>query len=124
MAIKYNREQIALDLLLCNSNKEVCKKNNISEATLFRLKRDPKFQSLVNEQKQKLFNTAMEKAQSYSVIALETLKEIITDKEAPASARVSASSKIIDLAQCINDTENITKKLEEIERWLNESKEN
>ncbi|MDU1909710.1 hypothetical protein [Fusobacterium sp.] len=122
MTAKYNREQIALDLLLCTTNLEVCKKNNISEATLYRLKKDEAFQQLVIEQKEKMFKETMKKAQAYSLEAIEVLRSIAQDKEAPQSSRVSASSKIIELGQCMYDQEKITKKLEDIERWLNESK--
>lgn len=122
MVKKYNREQIAIDLLLCSSNLEVCKKNAISETTLYRLKKDKSFQELVNKQKEKLFSETMRKAQAYSLEAIEILMSIAKDEEAPQSSRVSASSKIIELGQCMYDQENITKKLEEIERWINESK--
>lgn len=121
MASKYNREQIALDLLLCSTNLEVCEKNNISETTLYRLKKDENFQKLVNEQKEKLFSETMRKAQAYSLEAIEILMSIAKDPEAPQSSRVSASSKILELGQCMYDQEIITKKLEEVEKWLNES---
>ena len=121
MASKYNREQIALDLLLCSTNLEVCEKNNISETTLYRLKKDENFQKLVNEQKEKLFSETMRKAQAYSLEAIEILMSIAKDPEAPQSSRVSASSKILELGQCMYDQEIITKKLEEVEKWLNEN---
>ena len=46
---------------------------------------------------------------------------IAKDPEAPQSSRVSASSKILELGQCMYDQEIITKKLEEVEKWLNEN---
>ena len=59
MASKYNKEQIALDLLLCSSNLAVCKKNNISEATLYRLKKEDDFIEILNNQKEKLFSNTI-----------------------------------------------------------------
>lgn len=124
MAKKYNREQIAIDLLLCSTNLEVCKKNNISETTLYRLKKDAEFQKIVNTQKEKLFNETMVKAQAYSLEAIEILMSVARDPTAPQSSRVSASSKIIELGQCMFDQETILKKLEEVERYINESTKN
>lgn len=120
MASKYNREQIALDLLLCSSNLEVCKKNNISETTLYRLKKEDDFMEILNKQKEKLFSNTMTKAQAYSLEALEILMEIARDKEATHSSRVSASCKVIEFGQSMYDQEVIVKRLEEIERGLNE----
>lgn len=123
MASKYNREQIALDLLLCSSNLEVCKKNNISEATLYRLKKEDDFIEILNKQKEKLFSNTMTKAQAYSLEALEILMSIARDTETPQNTRVNASCKIIEFGQSMYDQEVIVKRLEEIERGLNEKQE-
>lgn len=123
MAGKYNKDKIALDLLLYPSNIEVCKKNNISETTLYRLKKDTEFQKILTEQKEKLFHNTMTKAQVYSLQAIEILMEIAKDKKAPCSSRVSASSKIIEYGQSMFDQEVILKKLDEVERKINEEKE-
>lgn len=123
MASKYNREQIALDLLLCSSNLAVCKKNNISEATLYRLKKEDDFIEILNKQKEKLFSNTMTKAQAYSLEALEILMSIARDEEAPQNTRVNASCKIIEFGQSMYDQEVIVKRLEEIERGLNEKQE-
>lgn len=123
MANKYNREQIAIDLLLCSSNIEVCKKNNISEATLYRLKKEEDFMEILNKQKEKLFNNTMTKAQAYSLEALEIIMNIARDTEAPHSTRVNASCKIIEFGQSMYDQEVILKKLEALEREMNQDEE-
>ena len=123
MASKYNREQIALDLLLCSSNIEVCKKNNISETTLYRLRKEEDFIKILNEHKERLFNNTINKAQAYSLEALEILMSIARDEETPQNTRVNASCKIIDYGQSMFDQETILKKLEALEREINKDEE-
>ena len=123
MASKYNKEQIALDLLLCSSNLAVCRKNNISEATLYRLKKEDDFIEILNKQKEQLFSNTMTKAQAYSLEALEILMSIARNEETPQNTRVNASCKIIEFGQSMYDQEVIVKRLEEIERGLNEKQE-
>ena len=123
MANKYNREQIALDLLLCSSNVEVWRKNKISEATLYRLKKEDDFMEILNKHKERLFNNTITKAQAYSLEALEILMNIARDEEAPHSSRVSASCKMIEFGQSMFDQEVILKKLEALEREMNQDEE-
>lgn len=123
MASKYNREQIALDLLLCSTNIEVCKKNNISETTLYRLRKEKDFIKILNEHKERLFNNTINKAQAYSLEALEILMSIARDEETPQNTRVNASCKIIEFGQSMFDQETILKKLEALEMEINKDEE-
>jgi hypothetical protein len=117
---RYNSEQIAIDLLLCKSNADVCKKNDISEATLYRLKKDNNFKEILDKQRKALFSETMQKAQAYSLAAVEVLHEISTDKSAPQGSRVSASVKIIELGQNAYDHEQIIDRINDLEKILND----
>lgn len=121
MAKKYNIDKVALDLLTCSTDIEVCKKNNISVTTLFRLKKDDNFKNKVDEIKESLFSETIKKAQSYTLEALNVLMEIVRDKEAPINTRLNASYKILELGQNMNDKEVILKKLESLEEQIKEN---
>lgn len=123
MAKKYNIDKIALDLLTSHTDIEVCEKNNISVATLFRLKKNDEFKNKVDEIKENLFSKTIKKSQAYCLEALDTLMEIVRDKEASAGHRITASCKILELGQSMNEMETIKKKLEKLEKRINENEE-
>lgn len=123
MAKKYNVDKIALDLLTSHTDIEVCEKNNISVATLFRLKKNDEFKNKVDEIKENLFSKTIKKSQAYCLEALDTLMEIVRDKEASTGHRITASCKILELGQSMNEMETIKKKLEELEKRIKENEE-
>lgn len=123
MAKKYNYEKIALDLLTSKNNIEVCEKNNISETTLFRIRKNDDFKKIMEETKEKLFSDTIKKSQSYSLEALDILMEIGRDVKVSPNARINACGKILDLGQAMNDKEVILKRLEELESRLAENEE-
>ena len=119
-----DKARIALDLLLCRTNLEVCQRNQISETTLYRLKKEPEFQEIVSAQKRALFQDAMQKAQAYGAEAIEVLRDVATDATAPPSARVSAASKILELGSTMFDQEEITERITALERSLHAESKN
>lgn len=123
MAKKYNMDKIALDLLTCHTDIEVCEKNNISETTLFRIRKNDDFKKIMEETKEKLFSDTIKKSQSYSLEALDILMEIGRDVKVSPNARINACGKILDLGQAMNDKEVILKRLEELESRLADNEE-
>lgn len=124
MAKKYNYEKIALDLLTSKNNIEVCEKNNISEATLFRIRQNKDFIDILEVTKEKLFSDTIKKSQAYCLEALDILMEIGRDDTVSPNARINACGKILDLGQAMNDKEVILKRLEELEKRFEENEEN
>jgi len=115
MGKKHNREKIALDLLLLPTNKEVCGANGISEATLYRIKREDGFSRILQETREKIFGEARDKAQAFSLEAMQVLYSVATDDEATPSSRVSAASKILELGQNVFEQDRIIERLESLE---------
>lgn len=121
MKTKYNMEQIAFDLLTMSTDTEVCKKNNISVTTLFRLKNKKEFQDIFIKQKEKIHGELIKKAQLYSLEALNILIEIAKDRNISPSSRVTACTKILEMGQTAFEQEIILKKVEDIERKMKEN---
>ena len=60
--------------------------------TAYKLTRNPAVINLIRQERQRLYSTDL------SIIAVNTLKDIMQDVDAPASARVSASRTALELA--------------------------
>lgn len=98
-----------------NSDEAVYTKNSISKASFYRLLKRPEFQDILQEQSEKLFNDTAIKAQSVSLEALETLREIMKDKKAPCSSRVAAARTILDHAVYFDERTTILSRIEALE---------
>ena len=115
---KLNRENIAFNLLTCKTLNEAAEKSGVSLSTLYRLRKQPSFQKIVNRIKDELFKEAMQKAQGYCLESLEVLRIIMNDEVATDSSRVSAARTILELGSIMYEQENIIEKLKDLERRL------
>lgn len=62
---RINKELVAMNLLTCPTSKEAAEKSGISVPTLYRLKKDTAFQSVLQKVKDNIFGETMHKAQGY-----------------------------------------------------------
>ncbi len=107
---RINKELVAVNLLTCATNKEAAEKSGVSITTLYRLKKDQDFQTVLQE--------TMQKAQGYCLESLEVLRTVMNDKAATDSSRVSAARTILELGVTLHEDENIIQKLADMERRL------
>lgn len=63
---RINKELVAMNLLTCPTSKEAAEKSGISVPTLYRLKKDTAFQSVLQKVKDNIFGETMHKAQGYA----------------------------------------------------------
>ncbi len=115
---KLNKEKVAMNLLTCSTLKEAAEKSAISEATLYRLRKDEVFQNILQTFKNDMFNDAMQKSQGYCLESLEVLRTIMNNPAATDSSRVAAARSILDMGISMYENENIVQRLAELERRL------
>lgn len=92
----------------------------ISEQTLWRWLQDPDFQAKYREAKRQAVAQAVARLQQASGEAVEALREIMNDGEAPASARVSAAKSVLEMAVKGVEIEDIAARVEKLERTISE----
>ena len=116
---KLNRENIAVCILTTSTYEEAAEKSGVSKSTLYRLRKDPDFQNIINQVKNNMFQDTLKKAQAYSMESLETLRTVMNDANATDSSRVSAARTILELGLNSAEHELIVNKIEELERMMN-----
>lgn len=117
---KLNRENIAMCILTTSTYEEAAEKSGVSKSTLYRLRKDPEFQDIINQVKNNMFQDTMKKAQAYSMESLEVLRKIMNDGAATDSSRVSAARTILELGLNSAEQEMILAKIEELERMMSD----
>lgn len=110
-------QQKALTALLsCETVAAAAKKSKLGEATVYRYLRDEKFKAAYRAARSELVEHSIAQLQRDCVVASKTLREVCEDKTAPASARVSAAKNILDGAIKAVELQDLTARLEEVER--------
>lgn len=115
---RINKELVAMNLLTCPTSKEAAEKSGISVPTLYRLKKDAAFQSVLQEVKDSIFGETMHKAQGYCLESLEVLRTVMNDNTATESSRVSAAKTILELGVALHEDEHIVQRLASMEKRL------
>ncbi len=113
------KQQKALTALLShNTVPEAAKACRMSEATLYRFLRADDFKFHYRHARAEIVEHAITQLQRNCATASDTLRAVCEDKDAPASARVSAAKAILDGAVKGVELQDLTARLEEIERSL------
>jgi hypothetical protein len=113
------REAAAIAALLTESTlDQAARAAGISAATLFRWLKEDAFRARYAEARRDAFGQAIARLQQASSAAVDALLAIAGDAEAPAAARVSAASRILEHATKAIELEDVTKRLNELEQAL------
>ncbi len=105
-------------LITCDTVEEACKASGISRTTMYRNLNDPEFSKALKSAKRQLVNRAVLRLQQTCGDAARALAEVCRDKDAPASARVSAAKTILDSAFRALESEDIEERLKALEQRI------
>ena len=87
-----------VSLLNCRTVSEAASQAGVNESTVWRWMREESFQDALQEAKQRIVTQAIIQLQQATGEAVGTLRGIMADGEAPASARVTAAKAVLDMA--------------------------
>lgn len=115
---KFTRQKEAamLGLLTQPTFAEAAKFAHVSSATLWRWQQDPGFQAEYQRVRRQSMGRAMAQLQQASFAAVKTLKEILEDPMASASARVTAARTVLELGLRATEVDDLGNRLADLER--------
>jgi hypothetical protein len=112
------QERALVALLDCGEIKEASERAEVSDVTLWRWLQTPLFQSRYRAARRQVVERAIAQLQADSTVAARVLREVAEDKEANASARVSAARAIIEHTLKAVELLDLEERVQEIERRL------
>jgi transposase-like protein len=112
------KEQAVAALLACGTIDEAARAVGISPATLLRWTKDPDFAKEYAEARRAAVAQAIGTIQHLTLVATATLRVVMEDADAPASARVSASKTVLETAIDAIELQDIQDRLAALERLV------
>lgn len=121
-ALTRKQDRAILALLTSSTLQDAAKVAGIGEATLWRWLQQEDFQEAYQDARRQAVNQAITRLQQATGEAVETLRNIAKDDEAKDSARVTAARVILELAFKAVEIEDLTGRVEELERIAKEAR--
>lgn len=115
MPKKIRDETIIEALLTSTTQKSAAVKLGISERTICERKKDAEFMRRYNEARRERVQNVRNSLQETAQGAAMTLSEIMRDKTAPASVRVSAASEVLRQTARFTELGDVLERLKELE---------
>ena len=113
-----NKERAISALLSSPSITEAAKIVGIGEKTLWRWLQLDNFKNAYRAARKEVVSQAIAQVQKGMSDAVKTLQDVMTDSNAPASAKVSAARAMIDMGLKSTEIEDLEKRISDIEKIL------
>ena len=118
------KEQAIAALLVQPTIGKAAKQVGIGERTLLRWMKRDEFQATYRFARREVVSQATAHLQQATVEAVATLRSVMKDKSAPASAKVAAVRIVLDLAFKAIETEDVEQRLKTLEQRVEEIQQN
>lgn len=113
-----NQQKALAALLTAKSNEEAARQAGISPRTLSRYFSDPEFKTEYQKAFSGLVEGATRRAQKNLEPAVNTLKELMEDREQNGQIRVSAARSLLEYSLKLSERVDILERLDELEEAM------
>jgi hypothetical protein len=114
------QEKAIMALLSEPTIKLAAKKAGVGETTLYRWMQEETFDKAYKEARKKTLDQTISRLQQTTTNAVQTLKDVMEDKEAPASSRVTAAKTVLEMSFKAYELQDLASKIEEMEKYIEE----
>lgn len=118
--LNIRQERFLNALLESNSIEEASEKANITRQTGHRYLKDPVFLENYRGLRRDAMQQVTTQLQQAAVEAVDVLKEVMNNKEAPAASRVSSAKNVLDVAYRAFELDDLAEEVEKIKEQLEE----
>ena len=117
--LKPKQTAVLLELVGGATYSEAAASSGVTKRTVVRwAQEDGAFRDALAAARKDQITVVTARMQAYAVEAVDTLRDLMVDVEAPASARVTAARNIVDYAYRAVELEEIDKRLSDLEEHL------
>jgi len=95
------------------------KRAGIAKATALKYRELPAFKEAYRNAKRKAMEQVTTALQQASIEAVEVLKSVMNDEEAPATSRIQAARTVLDNAYKGIELDDLAERIEEVEAFMN-----
>lgn len=111
------KQQRAIEALLTEpTTRSAAEAAKVSEATIFRWLAEPVFAAMYREARGRLLESTLTALQAASADAVTCLRDVINDKAAQVSARVSAAKTVLELGLKAREVLEVEERLAYLEK--------
>lgn len=120
--LKPKQEKFIISLMSKATTEEAIKDAGINRSTAYKYLRDPDFSNEYRRIRRETMQQVTSKLQNASFIAVETLLDVMADKElSTSSSRVQASRTVLENAYKGIEMDDLQQRIEQLEERLGDS---
>lgn len=97
---------------------DAAKTAGVSRATAYRLRQSPAFQARLSAARDQTLQDAASRAAGVLVLALDTLRAVLVDEDAPTVARLSAARTVLSVTPGLIEVNTLSERVADLERAL------
>lgn len=122
--LNLKQEKAIAALLSEPTVQQAAEKAGVGETTLYRWMKEEDFDKAFKEARRQALSQTISRLQQTTTNAVNTLKSVMDNEEAPASSRVTAAKTVLEMAFKAYEVEDLADEVAEMRQYLKELNEN
>jgi HAMP domain-containing protein len=121
--LNIKQEKAIAALLTEDTVQLAAEKAGVGETTIYRWMKEEAFDKAFKAARKSALSQTISRLQQTTTNAVNTLRSVMENEDAPASSRVTAAKTVLEMAFKAYELEDLATKVEEMEQYIQEVKE-